>query len=86
MNGAAHYLEAERYLDVAHEEPGFGSEATLYYLRKAQVHATLALAAATATQLVGQYVELDEDAFAWNEAAGTPPRAIEDVHLPEVHA
>jgi hypothetical protein len=53
-----------------------------WLLDLAQVHATLALAAATATQLVGQFVELDEDAFAWNEVAGTPPRGVEDVPLP----
>lgn len=77
--GAEHFLEAERRLAQAHAESG---EFANYLLARAQVHATLALAAATALQLVKEYVELDEDAFAWNEAAGTPPRGIEDVHLP----
>lgn len=92
-SGASHYLEAERLLQLLDELPdrevealGRGDSDALGFanlvLAQAQVHATLALAAATATQLTGQFIELDDDAFAWNEAAGTPPRGVEDVHLP----
>lgn len=50
MNGPEHYREAERLIAVAQSQqwdngPGCGSEETL---AEAQVHATLALVAATA--------------------------------------
>lgn len=79
MNGPDHYREAERLLFAA---AGAGIELSNALALEAQVHATLALAAATATQLVKEFVELEDDAFAWNEVAGTPPRGVEDVHLP----
>lgn len=80
MNGPDHYRQAERLLVKAERSEIELSNALVL---EAQVHATLALAAATALQLVKEYVELDEDAFAWNEATGTPVRGVEDVHLPE---
>lgn len=83
MNGPDHYREAERYLARAGREQERHRDP---FLLAAQVHATLALAAATATHLTGQFLELDEDAFAWSEVSGTPPRGIEDIHLPEMTA
>lgn len=48
MNGPEHYREAERLLEIAAEDANIGSEEERYSLTAAQVHATLALAAATA--------------------------------------
>lgn len=49
MNGPAHYREAERLLaDVADMDPGFQQINAPRVLAEAQVHATLALAAAAA--------------------------------------
>lgn len=80
MNGPEHYRQAELLLSEADIVP---SGDVPMVLQAAQVHATLALTAATATQLTCQFVELDDDAYAWNEVSGTPARAIEDVHLPD---
>jgi hypothetical protein len=46
MTGPEHYAEAEAQLIVASES--FEGDDAAYYLARAQVHATLALAAATA--------------------------------------
>jgi hypothetical protein len=46
MNGPSHYREAERLLDAA-SNMGVPREVETYRLRAAQVHATLALVAAT---------------------------------------
>jgi hypothetical protein len=49
MNGPAHYREAERLIKQANSiVDGFPSDAYAQTLAEAQVHATLALAAATA--------------------------------------
>lgn len=49
MNGPAHYREAERLLaDVSDMDPGFQQINAPRVLAEAQVHATLALAAAAA--------------------------------------
>lgn len=49
MDGPKHYIESERLLEIAHEhyEEGFADSAN-FVLVRAEVHATLALAAATA--------------------------------------
>lgn len=52
MNGPEHYREAERRLAQAHEVEG---EFADYLMAKAQVHATLALAAATAATQATAY-------------------------------
>lgn len=50
MNGPEHYKEAEKLTAQAHTvDPEFA----LYLVAKAQVHATLALAAAQAGQTLG---------------------------------
>ena len=59
MNAQEHYLEAERLLDLhrpAHEPAGTGD----MNIARAQVHATLALAAATAQANSSQLDETPE--------------------------
>ena len=67
MRAVDHYAEAEKALDRSHREPIDDGTAG-YYLARAQVHATLALAGATAMQAysTAQDAELDD----WAEAAG----------------
>jgi hypothetical protein len=48
VTGPEHYQEAEHALLDAETNGDFGSDVETYNLRRAQVHATLALAAATA--------------------------------------
>lgn len=66
MDGPTHYREAERLLGVA---TAFSNEpiAQSAY-SSAQVHATLALAAATALHLANEFYEVDDDAEAWAKA------------------
>jgi hypothetical protein len=52
MTGPQHYLEAQREIAYANEAE-FGSEMN-YHIALAQVHATLALAAATVTNGVAE--------------------------------
>lgn len=62
MNGPEHYREGERLLDEArgtNPQITYAKDAT--QLAAAQVHATLALAAATVTRFA------PTDAAAWNE-------------------
>ena len=47
MTGPEHYAHAQELLEMAGDDE-VGSEIERYHLRKAQAHATLALAAATA--------------------------------------
>jgi hypothetical protein len=58
MNGPEHYREAERLAELATEAPT--AERAMYLAAKAQVHASLALAAATAYPAVKDYTG-DED-------------------------
>ena len=63
--GPEHYRDAERNLEYAkNKDPG--SDGERFHLAAAQVHAALAVAAATAWFDDG----LDE---AWRQAAGSPP-------------
>lgn len=64
MTGPEHYRTAERILDEIEENPDTVAHRTTWRLSRAQVHATLALAAATAT---------DADSREWAEVAGTKP-------------
>jgi hypothetical protein len=77
MTGPEHYSEAERLIAMARELP---ISRDLYVvdqaqgaliLADAQVHATLALAAATALDTTGSY--------AWATVAGTPPPREPDI-------
>jgi hypothetical protein len=73
MTGPGHYKKAEQLAQQAHyQEP----EQAAYSLRLAQVHATLALAAATALYLHSDdgWLQTHEQA-AWNEVAGVKPAA-----------
>lgn len=57
MNGREHYLEAERLIGMArgaHEDDYADSPVVAHRLAEAQVHATLALTAATANQDHGE--------------------------------
>ena len=72
MTGPEHYLEAERLLGAVEKTPDAGGEAAEYCrqeLAAAQVHATLALAAATAYPAVRDYWG-DEDLDTPREWAG----------------
>ncbi|HJQ45596.1 MAG TPA: hypothetical protein VJ870_04615 [Amycolatopsis sp.] len=66
MTGPEHYREAEILLGEARGYP-LGSPSEITLLANAQVHATLALAAATA--LVAPAHRPDKDWSAWYEAA-----------------
>lgn len=69
MTGPEHYREAETLLERV-EERGFGPEPDhiqAAWLSAAQVHATLALAAATAIGSTGTMPIVDADA--WEAAA-----------------
>ena len=71
MTGAEHYAEAERLLTLADRHSTgatYGPEWTLT-LTAAQVHATLALAAATAVGTAGP------DGHAWADVAAAKPSA-----------
>jgi hypothetical protein len=69
-SGPDHYREAERLIGVATE---FAMDSVASSARElAQVHATLALAAATALRMAHEYFEIADDVQAWAEATGTP--------------
>jgi hypothetical protein len=70
MTGAEHYQEAQRLLAVC-AGPQRGTELDLACTAAAQVHATLALAAATALKDAVHGPRESELAAAWIEAAGT---------------
>ena len=70
MTGPGHFAEAERLLAEAVAEPGSG-ELVKYFMAAAQVHATLALAAATALYDNGVQVGGDREREAWLKTAGT---------------
>jgi len=69
MNGPEHYREAER--DIEHANRADGDHG-MYFLARAQVHATLALAAATASRPSALYTSeyRQATAAAWVEVAG----------------
>lgn len=69
MTGPEHYQYAQQLLENAGDEEGFGSDAERFYLAKAQVHATLALAAATAVTATAQGQMSVNDGDAWERVA-----------------
>lgn len=74
MTGPEHYREAERHLSAASftNKPGGSAvdpAAAAHHLAMAQVHATLALAAATA--IPATRTQLLAEMKAWSAAAGT---------------
>lgn len=75
MNGPAHYVEAERLICGARVEPpeALPMQDRMMLLAAAQMHATLALAAATA--MVGIDRMPEEDFREWDKAAGVPTRS-----------
>lgn len=66
MNGPKHYAEAERCLTVARNSDA-GSPTEHYNLAAAQVHATLALAAATAYTAITDCSLWTDVADSWRE-------------------
>lgn len=72
MTGPQHYQGAEDLLVLAaNREPDADPADTALILRTAQVHATLALAAATALQ-DPEGGTLGDNHGAWHQAAGAP--------------
>ena len=73
MTGPDHYREAERLIGEAHENQfnqGSGDPVTPELLSEAQVHATLAAAAATALgREGGDGTQPSKDRAAWFDAA-----------------
>jgi hypothetical protein len=70
MTGPEHYSYAEQLLDMAGDDD-IGSKVERYHVAAAQVHATLALAAAFACARLGELPVWDADA--WQDTAGTQP-------------
>lgn len=76
MTGPEHYAEAERRLLMGWEEEST-PERSAYLVAEAQVHATLALAAATAMGAVDAADISTADLDAWREVSAT--RRIQQV-------
>lgn len=71
MNGAKHYQEAEAHLKYADDARGEGDTDEMnYYLGMAQVHATLALTAATTLTPLAEQERLTL-AHQWRETLGS---------------
>jgi hypothetical protein len=66
-SGPEHYREAERLLKFGENEPDGGSQQAATFAG-AQVHATLALAAATALPAAQRYVGADDGDHEWWQA------------------
>ena len=64
MSGPEHYQEAERILAEIEGTPALSNEIEALFAFRAQVHATLALAAATA-------IDPDMQRAEWREVAST---------------
>lgn len=88
MTGAEHYREAERVLSdasftrskgdlrpVTREGESITAEQHEAMLARAQVHATLALAAASALPVVTQMMGDAQEITAWGQAIGWPGAA-----------
>src|ERR1043165_3815225 len=80
MTGPEHYREAERRLLMAWEEDS-PQERSTQLVAEAQVHATLALAAATAHHVVATSVD-DRGGGGKARGAGVPPAAAAGVWCP----
>jgi hypothetical protein len=77
MTGPEHYREAEKLLDEANAEPA-GSEMERYQLDAAQVHATLALTAATALN----WKPRSTHGARWRRVLGVRLQSLEDHQEP----
>lgn len=79
MTGAEHYVQAELWTFKAeYADARGGTETAESCAAIAEVHATLALAAATALRVTSPEGMNSADKQAWREAAATPqkPRAV----------
>jgi hypothetical protein len=74
MTGPEHYREAERLLALGETISEHGGDLG-QLLPAAQVHATLALAAATAMNDAGNGMA-QVDFLAWDKVAGVPPKGV----------
>lgn len=72
MNGPEHYSKAEGLIALVDDLP-YGEATGPELIAEAQVHATLALAAATALTGHGAGYLDDPEIKAWREAAGVAP-------------
>lgn len=72
VNGPQHFAEAERLLALAedHQTKLNIPTAVAFCHRAAQVHATLALAAATATTFLGEFIEIEDTVVEWARVTG----------------
>jgi hypothetical protein len=79
MTGPEHYSRAEYHLITAAsiETDGHDDSMSAWHQRQAQVHATLAQAAATAMAAVAAMPVWDADS--WSDTAGTQPEGIREV-------
>ena len=80
MTGPEHYRQAERLLRGI-KAPGGAvvvDSGTAEVIAAAQVHATLAAAAAQALKTVGEWYEIEQDAEAWCKATTVYPAATTD--------
>lgn len=68
MKATDHYRDAERQIDLAYETSNVEREAL--HLATAQVHATLALAGATALQSYARVDDSDDELGEWESVAG----------------
>lgn len=76
MTGPEHYLEAERLLAIEATIPANNDEtnpAAMQTIAEAHIHATLALAAATALT-IGHEDDVAETLSAWHKVAGEVQR------------
>lgn len=70
MKATDHYRDAERHLDRAYECDSDQAEREALHLATAQVHATLALAGATALQSYARVDDSDDELAEWERTAG----------------
>jgi hypothetical protein len=69
MDGPSHYREAERLVNAAvTAESPFGHLRAAELMSGAQVHALLALTAATTLQAAHEFYEIADDVEAWSRA------------------
>ena len=78
MRGPEHYREAERALEIADSDlRNNDAEGSSNYIARAQVHATLAVAAATALTAGDSYHAVQADMTEWRTVAGNQTPAEE---------
>jgi hypothetical protein len=79
VTGPEHYVESESLLRDA-DQAVCGSDLERYLLAAAQVHATLAVAAATAAPLVDRYTGNTSGSAAWSRVIDRPMVPDAEIH------